>query len=80
MGKKKGPGNEYDQACRYVMHAGKLPASPNPKANRAMLKPTTVPTSAWPMAARLQSRTESEKPLRVPSQSIARPAINRPIA
>jgi hypothetical protein len=69
-----------NHSATVLMQAGKLPASPNPSANLATLNPATVLTSAWPMAATLQSSTDKEKPLRVPSQSITRPAISRPMA
>src|SRR2546427_12967546 len=51
-----------NHSATVLMHAGKFPASPNPSAKRAKLKPVTVVTSAWAIAARLQNKTESEKP------------------
>src|SRR5689334_18355939 len=69
-----------NHSATVLIEAGKFPASPSPSAKRATLKPATVLTSACAIAAMLQIRTESEKPLRVPSQSITRPAASSPIA
>src|SRR6185369_6383720 len=59
---------------------GKLPDSPRPRAKRAAPKPNTELTSACPIAARLQTTTANENPLRTPSQSMIRPTTSKPIA
>src|SRR6185437_11653440 len=48
-----------NHSATVLMAAGKLPDSPNPRKKRASANPTTVRTSAWLMAARLQMQIAS---------------------
>ena len=41
------------------MAEGKFPPSPRPSATRAVMKPLTLPTSAWDIAAKLQAAIET---------------------
>ncbi len=45
-----------NHSATVLIAAGKLPASPSPRKNRAMPKPSKLPTSAWLIAATLQTQ------------------------
>ncbi|OQB94896.1 MAG: hypothetical protein BWX84_00108 [Verrucomicrobia bacterium ADurb.Bin118] len=60
--------------------AGKLPDSPKPSKNRAMPKPNGVRASACPAAARLHSTSATAYPMRVPTRSMKRPMMTKPMA
>ena len=63
-----------------ILAAGKLPASPSPRKNRAIPKPSAEAVKACPMEARLQKPMMRAKPMRQPIRSTMRPAANSPIA
>ena len=48
-----------NQSATALIDEGKLPPSPSPNATRAIVKPPTLPTAAWPMAATLQATMET---------------------
>src|SRR5579862_8918289 len=48
-----------NQSVTALIAEGKLPPSPNPKAERAARKPPTLPTRACAAAAMLQAKIES---------------------
>src|SRR5262245_24477152 len=69
-----------NHSATVLMEAGKPPASPNPRAKRAALKPMTERASEWPIAAKLQTMTASDSPFRAPSRSMSLPDTNNPMA
>src|SRR5579859_5185974 len=69
-----------NHSATVLMHAGKLAASPSPSSARAMPNVNAETAPACAIAATLQIEMASAYPLRVPSRSINRPAVNNPIA
>src|SRR3982751_3610274 len=69
-----------NHSATVLIAAGKLPASPRPKAIRAAPKPTADRAKEWAIAARLQNTIAIENPFRVPRRSIKPPTTKRPIA
>src|SRR5258705_4502038 len=69
-----------NHSATVLIDAGKLPASPRPRKNRATPKPKTERAKAWPIAATLQNMIDNEKPFRVPIRSIKRPTPSSPSA
>src|SRR5215471_4638851 len=47
-----------NHSATALIAEGKLPPSPSPSATRAVAKPVTLPTAAWPIAAMLQAAME----------------------
>ena len=66
-----------NQSATALMAAGKFPPSPRPRAPRAKKNPRTLPTKAWPMAARLQKTIEMAYPALVPNRSTSQPNPSR---
>jgi hypothetical protein len=48
-----------NHSATALMADGKLPPSPKPSATRALMKPETLPTSACPIAAKLQAAIDT---------------------
>jgi hypothetical protein len=63
-----------------LMEAGKLPASPSPRAKRTTPKPRGVRAKAWAIVARLQKTMAAANPSRVPNRSRSPPTTSMPRA
>ena len=69
-----------NHSATVLMEAGKLAASPRPRAKRAIPKPRAERAAAWNMAATLQRVIARAKPRRVPIRSSRRPVTSSPRA
>src|SRR5580658_2954321 len=63
-----------------LIAAGKLPDSPRPRPERAIVKPSVLRASACAMANMLQIIIEIEYPILVPTRSMSQPNPNSPNA
>ena len=69
-----------NHSATVLMAAGKLPASPNPRANLAAPKPKADRAKECAIAEKLQNTMARLYPILVPRRSITRPTTSSPIA